>query len=77
MGSDQPPHVALVNPGQGDAFVSPLNLLIQATATDPDGSISRVEFYDGSAKLASVTTPPYNLGWANVPVGIHRIISRH
>jgi Zn-dependent metalloprotease len=49
---------------------------ITATASDPDGSISHVEFYAGSIKLAQVETAPYAYTWQNVPAGNHLIIAR-
>jgi hypothetical protein len=34
----------------------PTNILLTATASDPDGSISKVEFYDGAARLEGLVT---------------------
>ena len=34
-----------------------------ATASDPDGSVSKVEFYDGGTKLGEDATSPYSLSW--------------
>ncbi len=50
------------------------NLTISAQASDQDGTVSRVDFYDGSNLLGTVTTPPYNFQWNNAPLGNHALI---
>jgi hypothetical protein len=52
------------------------SLTLTATAADVDGTIARVEFYDGSTKLGEVTTVPFTFVWQNVPAGNHLIIAR-
>lgn len=68
-----PPLVALVNPTNGASFNAPTNVLLQAQASDPDGSIFKVYFFNGSTPLGGVTTPDslglYNFVWTNPPPG--------
>ena len=45
------PTVALTAPVDGSFFTFPLTLTLTATAADPDGSIAKVEFFDGSVSL--------------------------
>jgi bacillolysin len=52
------------------------SVTLTATATDGDGTISRVEFYDGSTRLAQVNAAPYTFTWKNVPAGNHLLIAR-
>jgi hypothetical protein len=47
-----------------------------ATASDKDGTISRVEYYEGSRKLGDATAAPYSFTWQNVPAGNHLVIGR-
>src|SRR6185436_17151029 len=49
---------------------------LTANATDADGSIARVEFYDDTTKLGQVDTAPYAFVWQNVPAGNHLITAR-
>ena len=52
---------------------------LQATASDADGSVKRVEFYDGSTKIGDAVTPvagAYFYSWNASGVGQHRIIAR-
>ncbi|MCX5645211.1 MAG: TIGR03118 family protein [Phycisphaerae bacterium] len=54
-----PPAVLIVSPANGATFISPANVTIQAGASDTDGAVMKVEFFDGSSSLGSVTTAPY------------------
>src|SRR5207244_4083155 len=51
--SDKPPIINITSPAAGAMLVGPLNLTINATATDTDGSISRVDFYDNNELIGS------------------------
>ena len=50
-----PPAIAMTNPPNGAAYAAGSSVVIAASASDADGTISRVDFYDGSALLGSVT----------------------
>jgi len=62
---NQAPKVSLSSPETG-SFVTGTVLNISATATDEDGSISKVTFYNATLKLGEVTTPPYQIQWQAV-----------
>ncbi|MCM3782319.1 pectinesterase family protein [Neobacillus mesonae] len=49
---------------------------IQAVASDTDGSVSRVEFYQGDIKLGEDSTAPYSFQWENVQNGTHFLTVR-
>ena len=44
---------------------------MRASAWDTDGTIVRIEFYDGDVKMADVTNLPYTFTWTNAGVGNH------
>jgi predicted phage tail protein len=44
-----------------------------ATASDSDGSITQVAFYQGTTLLSTDTTAPYSYDWANVTPGTYSI----
>ena len=67
--SNPPPVVTLTNPTNNSSFTAPVSIPLSATASDPNGSVSKVEFFYASNKIGEVTTPPYNLTWSNVLVG--------
>jgi hypothetical protein len=53
-----PPLVHIVSPTNSQQFFACFEIQVEATASDPDGSIAKVEFYRGQFKLAEITTPP-------------------
>src|SRR6185369_10205473 len=59
-----------------DQISAQSSVTLTATATDADGSIARVEFYDGSVKLAQAETAPYTFVWQKVSAGNHLLIAR-
>ena len=70
---NQPPVVEISNPIKGNKYVTNSTITIDAVATDPDGSISKVEFYSGKTKLIELTSPPYSYTWKDVAPGSYSI----
>jgi hypothetical protein len=73
IGANNPPAVALTNPTDSSNFAAPASLMLSATASDFDGSVSRVEFYANDEKLGEDATSPYHIGWNVVTPGIYRL----
>jgi hypothetical protein len=73
--ANQPPQVAITRPASGAVFTSPVDITIEATATD-DGAVQSVEFFAGGQSLGTDTTAPYTTPWVNVPVGTHNLTAR-
>ncbi len=71
--TNQPPTCVLTTPTDGSTITTPGSLTLQATATDSDGSVVKVAFYQGFTLLAKVTAPPYQYTWTNVPVGSYQL----
>ncbi len=76
VSTNRPPTAAITSPNPGQSFNAPETLTIQATASDPDGSVARVEFYQGSTRLGEDTTAPYAFTWNHVPAGRYRLSVR-
>lgn len=70
-----PPMVSIVNPATDTQFTKGAPYSILATATDTNGQIAKVEFYNGANLLSTLTQAPFELkGSTNdVPVGIYTI----
>lgn len=73
---NNPPQITLVAPTNGAVFTAPTNILLSANASDPDGSISKVEFFQGASKLGETITAPYQLTWFNVPAGLYSLTAK-
>ena len=63
------PSVNITQPTENQFFNPNSNINITATAADTDGTISKVQFYEGSNLLGTVTASPYSFTWNNVPSG--------
>jgi hypothetical protein len=59
------PFVSLTHPIDGAMIGTPTNISIQATATDEDGAIARVEFFAEQYRLGQSTTTPFSVTWTN------------
>ncbi len=73
--SNLPPAVVVTSPPSGSEFVAGAPIEMIANAVDPEGSISRVEFYANSSKLGEVTATPYRLVWTNALAGAYSLRS--
>jgi hypothetical protein len=73
---DSPPVVTLTQPTNGATFTAPATVNLAATASDADGSVTKVEFFNGSAKLGEDTTAPYSFTWRSVAAGTYTLTAR-
>ncbi len=73
IGGNELPTVAITSPTQGATFTARATINIAANASDTDGTISRVEFYNGNTMLSEDTSAPYSYSWANVAEGSYTI----
>lgn len=64
-----PPTVAITSPTGGTVPAG--NITIDATASDSDGSIAKVEFYNGFTYLGEATAAPYSFTWNSVANGCY------
>jgi hypothetical protein len=80
---DKPPSVTLSAPLDGASFTAPATVNISATASDPDGTVAKVEFFatqpgslGSTIKLGEDATAPYNFTWSGVPAGTYALTAR-
>jgi len=73
---NQAPSVSITSPAGGATFTAPATVTIQATAADADGTVSKVEFFNGSTKLGEATASPYTYTWSNVAAGAYTITAK-
>jgi hypothetical protein len=53
-----PPNVVITKPKNGALILGPTNIKLQAAATDRDGAVAQVEFFNGTKSLGVVTNVP-------------------
>jgi len=51
-------------------------LTLSATASDTDGTIRQVEFFNGSTSLGTTTTAPFQLNWTPSIIGLYSLTAR-
>ena len=73
---NQAPSVSLTAPANNATFTAPASIAITASASDSDGSIAKVEFFNGSTKLGEKTTSPYTYTWTSVAAGTYTITAK-
>ncbi len=65
------PVVDLISPVAGAWFLAPPDIALEATASDADGSVAKVEFFADGVKIGEDTTEPYTAVWSNPPIAAH------
>lgn len=61
--SNVPPSVSLTEPVQHASFTAGKPVNLAASASDFDGTVAKVDFYQGSTLISSTTTAPYAAQW--------------
>ena len=74
--TNQAPVASITSPANNAAFTAPATIAITANASDADGTISNVQFYNGTTLLGSDATSPYSISWSNVAAGTYSITAK-
>jgi Cellulose binding domain/Bacterial Ig domain len=69
--SNTPPLVSLTSPTSGQSFASGSTVSLAATASDPGGAVSRVEFRVDGTLVNSDTSVPYGFNVSGLAAGPH------
>ncbi|MBO9703369.1 MAG: glycosyl hydrolase 53 family protein [Sporocytophaga sp.] len=67
------PSITFASPGSNTSLCQGTHVELNANATDSDGLISRVNFYDGTTLLYTDYNSPYSYTWESPSVGKHTI----
>jgi hypothetical protein len=70
------PTVFITSPVNNQQFAFPGNVTIEVNASDSDGSIAKVEFYNGTHKLGEDLAAPYVYNWNNIPSGSFALLAK-
>ncbi|MGN6169207.1 MAG: galactose oxidase-like domain-containing protein, partial [Solirubrobacteraceae bacterium] len=71
-----PPTVQITAPASGSTFPFKPDITINATASDSDGTVRKVEFLAGTTKLGESTTAPYSFVWHRPGPGTYALTAR-
>lgn len=67
----KPPVVSFTAPNNISSFTPGKKATIKVDATDPDGTVAKVELYKGDELLATDVTAPYSFEWTGTIPGTH------
>ncbi|WP_339278182.1 pectinesterase family protein [Paenibacillus sp. FSL W8-0426] len=70
------PAVTIDSPANHTITTQGASVEITASASDSDGTVSKVEFYQNDVKLGEDDTAPYTFTWENVQDGTHYLTVR-
>lgn len=73
LGSCILPSISITAPASLSVFQSPEAIPLTVSASDADGTIVSVAFFEGSNLLGTVTTLPYTFSWENFHSGTYYI----
>jgi hypothetical protein len=76
-----PPRVEIASPSDGATFPAPATVFLAALASDVDGYVATIEFFEGTNSLGITTNNPlvlspvnpFQLTWSNVPPGAYTL----
>lgn len=74
-GGTSAPSVEITSPANGGGFSAPAAIALTASAVDLDGTVAKVEFFNGSEKIGEDTTAPYEVSWSNVAAGSYTLLA--
>lgn len=73
QGGNTPPTVTITNPVNDAVFIAPATFTVGASASDPGGSVSQVEFFRDSTSLGTDTVSPYSANVNNLAAGTYTL----
>ncbi len=73
--ANQPPVVQFTAPANNSQSITGQPLTLNVTATDPDGTVTKVDFFAGGALIGTDNTAPFSLIWTPVVAGNYSVVA--
>ena len=67
------PAVSLTSPAEGASAFAPASFTVSAAASDAEGPVASVAFYQNGTLIAQDDSSPFSVPWNNVGVGIYTL----
>ena len=67
------PVVSITSPAAGALLSAPATFTVQASASDPDGSVTQVQFFAGTTSLGVAMSSPYLVTVTSLPAGSYTL----
>ena len=68
--------MSLTSPANNAQFTPGSAINLTATASDANGTVTKVEFFDGATKLGEDLAAPYSFAWNNAADGAHVLTAK-
>lgn len=75
-GANVLPTVSLTSPASGSSFTAPATITLAANAADSDGTVTKVDFFQGTTLLGTDTTSPYSFSWSGAAPGTYSLTAQ-
>lgn len=70
---NQPPSITITSPANNSSLVGPANINFTVNTADANGSVTKVEYWNGNVKIGESTSSPFSFAWNNVGLGSYNI----
>ena len=70
------PSIFITAPNDGSSFTTDDTITITAAASDLDGTITKVEFYQGNTKIGEDTASPFSSVWTDLSAGSYSLTAK-
>ncbi len=70
------PSVSIISPSNDTNFEPGSDITITAEADDSDGTVTKVEFFEGTTKLGEVTSAPFTVTWTGAAEGNYTLSAK-
>lgn len=70
------PEVTITSPANNSSFSIKETVTLSANASDPDGNVVCVEFFDDATIIGSDSSAPFSLTWSGMKSGTHKITAK-
>jgi len=69
----RPPEISILSPANNTTNAAPGVFEIKTNPKDYDGTVTNVQFFQGSTSLGNVTNLPFHFTWTNVSAGTYTL----
>ncbi|WP_074407877.1 glycoside hydrolase family 19 protein [Aquimarina megaterium] len=75
-GNNKPPVVSITSPGDNASFEEGTSIPVTVNASDSDGTITKVEFFNNNSKIGESSASPFSYTLENVIVGNYSLTAK-
>ena len=71
-----PPTVSISSPASGDVKLTALPIMLEASASDADGKVRKVEFFADGVSVGAAEQAPWRVEWKSPLRGYHKLVAK-